>query len=62
MGWVTMCMLGFLITGVNMQPLEFQVDGAEDVKDLLLDLFLEGKYVIFFNYFMNWAPISDISQ
>jgi len=36
-----MCMLGFLITGVNMQPLEFQVDGAEDVKDLLLDLFLE---------------------
>jgi len=38
---LTMCMLGFLLTGTNMQPMDFQVDNAEGVQDLLLELFIE---------------------
>ena len=40
---VTMCLVGMLLTGANMQPMDFQVDSAEGVQDLLLELFIEGK-------------------
>merc|ERR1719477_276390 len=38
---VTMCLVGILLTGANMQPMDFQVDNAEGVQDLLLELFIE---------------------
>ena len=40
---VTMCLVGILLTGANMQPMDLQVDNVEGVKDLLLELFIEGR-------------------
>merc|ERR1711892_541883 len=40
MGWLTMSLLGILLAGVNMQPLEFDVEKNEDVGEFLVDLFV----------------------
>merc|ERR1712106_1278275 len=41
MGWLSMSLLGILLAGVNMQPLEFDVEKNEDVGEFLVDLFVE---------------------
>merc|ERR1712154_390132 len=45
MAHVTMYLLGILLAGVHMQPLELEMGQAADVEDLFLDLFLEDVRV-----------------
>merc|ERR1739838_532102 len=43
MGWVSVCLLGVLLTGARMHPLEVEMSDTEDMTEFFVDLFVQDS-------------------
>merc|ERR1739838_756751 len=43
MGWVSVCLLGVLLTGARMHPLEVEMTDTEDMTEFFVDLFVQDS-------------------
>merc|ERR1711892_1141586 len=43
MGWVSVCLLGVLLTGARMHPLEVDMSDTEDMTEFFVDLFVQDS-------------------